>query len=180
MSEALKISDSKLDLEGQLAVKGGRPDSLRSTILSFVARDKFDIAVRELRYYQQYKSDIAVFQERTERYFDHCEELILAVKAKKGFPNIDALPMAKRQEIFERIQQHFDELQAVLRRIEQIENDIKVQDSRSTVWVMQALIVSSMVVTIWAVAVETTKTMGMSFTVMFDDVSTLFFRLLGM
>lgn len=179
MSEALKTSNGLPDLEGQLAVKGGRPDSLRSTILSFVAKDKFDVAVRELRYYQQYKSDISVFHERTERYFDHCEELILAVKAKKGFPNIEALPMAKRQEIFERIQQHFDELQNILRRIEQIENDIKVQDARSTVWVIQALIVSSMVVTIWAVAVETSKTMGMSFTVMFDDVSTLFFKILG-
>lgn len=180
MSAASKIHSEAPDLMEQVAIKGGRPDSLLATILGYVAKDKFDTAVKELRYYQQYKSDVAVFNERTERYFDHSEELILAVKAKKSFPNIEALPMAKRQEIFERVQQHFDELQMILKRIEQIENDIKVQDARSTVWVIQALIVSSVVVTVWAIVVESFKTMGMSFSVVFDDLVSLFFRLLGM
>lgn len=167
----------KLDSSGYEPT--GRRDSLRNTILSFVSRDKYDIAVRELRYYQQFKSDLAPFIDRTERYFEHCEELILAIKAKKSFPNIDQLPMAKRQEIFDRVQHHFDELTLTLKRIEQIENDIKIQDSRSTLWVIQAVVACTVIISVWAVMIEGFRNLGLTFHVVMDDVSEIFFKILG-
>lgn len=163
-------------LESQVS---GRRDSLRNTILSFVTKDKFDLAIRELRYYQQFMSDLTPFVDRTERLFEHCEELILAVKAKKSFPNIDTLPMGKRQELFDRVQEHFDGLQNLLKRIEQIENDIKVQDSRSTVWVIQAVVVSVLVIVIFAFVNEAVRTMGLTFNVVTDDIIISVYKLLG-
>lgn len=159
---------------------GGQKDRLENTILNFVARDKFDIAVRELRFYQEMMSELTPFVDRTKRIFDHCEELILAIKAKKSFPAMDTLPMGKRQEMLERVQDHFDELQKLLRRTEQIEHDIRVQDARSTVWVIQAFVFSAMVVVIFAVVLEAFRTMGMPFSVALDDVQELVFRILGL
>ena len=180
MSAAEKKDETFEEFSKRLQKKiSGRSDGLRNTILSFVARDKFDTAVKELRYYQQYKSDLTPFIDRTERLVDHCEELILAIKAKKAFPNIDQMPMGKRQELFERVQDHFDELQNVLKRVEQIENDIRVQDSRSTVWVLQALIVCSMIVVIVAIVNEALQTMGLSFNVVLDDMLLLIYKALG-
>ncbi len=179
MDAAKKTVDSLPDLEDQLR-QSNTSESLRGTVLSFVAKDKFEIAIRELRYYEQFKSDIRIYQERTARYYDHCEELILAIQTKKNVPNLGAFPMAKRQEIFEKIQLHFDELQGILRRIEQVENDIKVRDARSTIWVIQATILSMVAVGLWAITVETFRSMGLSFTVFFDDMGGVLFKLLGM
>lgn len=170
--------DSSVQI-GKSVSKDRKSDSLRTTVLGFVAKDKYESAIRELRFYQEVSGDISVFKERTERYFDHCEELILAIKAKKNFPGIDALPMAKRQELFERVEQHFEDLQTTLKRVEQIENDIKVQDARSTIWVLQALIVSGVAVIMWAIAVETFKTMGLTFDIMLEDIAEIFFKLIG-
>lgn len=168
------------EFQERLAARvSGQRDRLENTILSFVAKDKFDLAVRELRFYQEIMKDLTPFVDRTERIFDHCEELILAIKAKKSFPSMDSLPMGKRQEMLERVQQHFDELQKLLKRIEQIENDIRIQDARSTVWVVQSFVVCSMVVVIFAVVLEAMRTMGLSFAVALDDVQDLIFRILG-
>ena len=177
------LFDASTDGDGEVTLKlrpTGRRDSVRHMVLGYVSKDKFDQAIRELRYYQQFKSDLRVFQERTDRYFDHCEALVLAIKSKKSFPNIDSLPVSKKQEIFERVHDHFEELEGVLRRVEQIENDIRIQDSRSTIWVMQSLLACSVVIIIWAVLLEGFRSMGMSFDVVLEDVTNIIFRFFGL
>jgi hypothetical protein len=157
----------------------GRRDSLRNVILGFVSKDKYDLAVRELRFYQQMMSDLTPFIDRTSRYFDHSEELILAIKAKKSFPNIDAMPMGKRQELFERVQEHFDALQSVMSSIERVEADLRIQDARSTVWVVQSMIFSATIIIVFAVLNEAFRTMGLTFDVVADDILSTFFKILG-
>lgn len=175
--EQRQMDDFKSRLEARV---GKKNDRLENTVLSFVAKDKFDVAVRELRFYQEIMKDLSPFVDRTSRVFDHCEELILAIKAKKSYPAMDTLPMGKRQEMLERVQEHFDELQRLLKRIEQVENDIRIQDTRSTVWVVQAIVISSMMIVILAVILEAFRTMGMPITVVYEDVQEVLFKILGL
>jgi hypothetical protein len=175
--EQKQLDDFQSRLEARVS---GKHDRLESTILGYVAKDKFDFAVKELRYYQEMMKDLIPFVDRTQRVFDHCEELILAIKAKKSFPAMESLPMGKRQEMLERVQDHFDELQKLLKRVEQVENDIRVQDTRSTVWVVQAFVLCSMIIVIFAVVLEAFRTMGMPITVLYDDIQDVIFKLLGL
>jgi hypothetical protein len=50
--------------------------------------------------------------------------------------------MAKQQELFESALSHFDDLRVTLKKIEQIEAEVRLEDVRSTVWVVKAVVYS--------------------------------------
>jgi hypothetical protein len=149
----------------------GRVDTFVNTILSFTAEAKYDIAIRELRIYQDIKNQLNVFKFRTERYFDHCEELIRAVQTKKSFPNFTQLPMSKQEEIHEMVHAHFDDLRRSLKQIQKVEADIQMDDVRSTVWVIKALVISVLVLSVIAIVGQAARTMVLPFKVMQDDAT---------
>ena len=116
----------------------GRMDSLRSTISALVVGENYDRARDEMEAYVALKTAFPVFQQRAERYVQHCSELIQAIKTKRNFPGLASLSLAKQQEIHEKVIEHFEELKMHLKHIEKIEHDCKVDDVRSTIWVVRA------------------------------------------
>jgi hypothetical protein len=117
----------------------GRADTLRFNVISFVVEENYDRAVKELEDYISRDSQYPRFKERVERYVGHCIDLVNAIRAKRKFPGMNHLTMAKQQEINEKYREHFNELQFVLRKIEQVHVTVKLDDVRSTVWVVRAL-----------------------------------------
>ncbi len=67
----------------------------------------------------------------------HCVELIQAIQTKRNFPGLASLSLAKQQEIHEKVIDHFEELKGNLKQIEKIEREQKLNDVRSTVWVIR-------------------------------------------
>ncbi len=117
----------------------GRMDSLRSTILSLVVSENYQSAQEELVAYIDLKEAFPLFQERAQRYLQHCQELIQAIETKRNFPGLATLSMAKQQEVHEKVLSHFEDLKSHLQQIERVERESRLTDVRSTVWVVKAL-----------------------------------------
>ncbi|HVK60260.1 MAG TPA: hypothetical protein VM432_01870 [Bdellovibrionales bacterium] len=118
----------------------GAPDSLRNIILSHISGDNYQRAVEDLKSYLDSKDDYPQFKARSERYISYAVDLVNAIKAKRSFPGMQQLSMSKQQELFDRAMEHFEDLKVTLRKVEQIESEVRLEDVRSTVWVVKALI----------------------------------------
>lgn len=128
----------------------GPPDKLRHQVLAKVADEQYESAIEQLRNFFATKSPYPTFNLRIERYINHSIDLIYAIKAKRSFPGITQLTRAKQQELRDRFRDHFNELIQVLKKMEKIERDLKLEDARSTIYVVKALWVAAMVVAlIW-------------------------------
>jgi hypothetical protein len=124
----------------------GRLDSLSGAILSLIVGENYDRAIEEMTAYVGLKSSFPGFQNRAQRYVQHCSELITAIKTKRRFPGIASLSLAKQQEIHERVLFHFEELKRNLKQIEGMEREQILNDVRSTVWVVKAMAYGAMMI----------------------------------
>lgn len=114
-------------------------DQLRRGCLYLVVMENYDGAKIRLVDYVSAKSEFPAFQDRVQRYIQHCTELIHAIQTKRSFPGLASLSLSRQQEIHERVMEHFEELKQNLKHIEHIERDHKLLDVKSTVWVLQAM-----------------------------------------
>lgn len=119
---------------------GVTPGSLRQVVLSAVVEEKYDKAISSLTEYMKSKPEYPEFFSRCERYSEYGVELIQAIKTKRNFPGWNALNMSKQKELFEKALHHFEDLKATLMKIEVIEKEVRMDDVRSTVWVVKAVV----------------------------------------
>tara|TARA_B100001248_G_scaffold262329_1_gene257577 strand:- start:1875 stop:2453 length:579 start_codon:yes stop_codon:yes gene_type:complete len=121
-------------------------DSIKKAILALAAEGSYETAKQELKFYQETNNKIPGFRVRTEHYFNHIKELLDAIQNLKNFPNFDALRAAQQKQIRERIITYAEDLSSVLGRIDKVTNDLKIQDVRSTLWVVRAFSIMIMVI----------------------------------
>lgn len=135
----------------------GGPDTARRAVLTLVAEERYDEALVEIKKYAASRPEYPQFAERAARYLSYSEGLINGIKAKRSFPGVHMLSMSKQQELYERAMQHFDDLRATLKRVEAIEREVKLEDLRSTVWVVKATIYSAIALLAVAVMIELSR-----------------------
>ncbi|MDZ4678277.1 MAG: hypothetical protein SGI74_12300 [Oligoflexia bacterium] len=138
--------------------------------LSAVAEGRYEDAVVKISEYQKRKAHVVMHKAKTERLFDHARELISAIKAKKTFPNLTSPPQSKQDEIQQKAHENWNDLKATLRRVKAIEAEISLQDARSSIWVIRALILSTMVILGCFIINEAFRSFGKSFSVVLDDM----------
>lgn len=114
-------------------------NKLRHAILHYVVDQQYQIAKRELQAFVSAKTEYPQFQDKANRYVEHCLDLISAIEAKRGFHGMNSLSFSKQQELFDKVIEHFDELTEFLKRIEFVEKDARLIDVRSTVWIVQTI-----------------------------------------
>jgi len=172
--EAEKSEEVRGDLTLQLKAKtneAGRIDSLKRTILSYVASESYDSAKENLEGYINFKTEFPLFQERSQRYKEHCMDLIQAIQLKRNFPGITSLSFAKQQEIHESVIQHFEELKMALNSIQKIERELKLEDLRSTTWFLKTLNYSLLTVATVGFLVALKSGLGQSFYLVVDRLT---------
>ena len=147
----------------------GRPDTLRFNILTWVLEENYDRAIQELKDFSQNPSPYPTFQERVERYLMHSVDLIFAIKAKRNFPGINSLTRAKQQELREKFKQHFRELRIVLMKVEKIETDLRIEDVRSTIYVVRALSVAVVIILSLSLLTEIFQGLAQTVGIVVDD-----------
>jgi len=147
----------------------GDPDTLLSTVLELTVEAKYDIAICALLEYAKSKDNYPQYTIKTRRYFEHCTEIIHAIRSKNNFPNLSSLPKAKQQEINDRIKDHYVELKRFLERVNQVELELRQQDSRSTVWVVKMVSFSIFFLLTLAFVKETFFTMGTPINAIYTD-----------
>lgn len=152
----------------------GRPDSLRYSILTWVLDERYDRAIEELKDYLEKPSDYPNFKDKITRFIHHAIDLIYAIKAKRSFPGINSLTRAKQQELREKFKGHFRELQYVLKVVEKIQGDLRVQDVRSTIYVVKALWIAGLSIIILAFWLDIVHGLAQTSFVVFDDLYSKF------
>lgn len=162
-----KSNDKELSVDKR---EVGQADSLRYNVATYVVEEKYDRAIEELRDFLEVESEFPKFRERVTKYIDHCVDLINAIRAKRKFPGATSLTMAKQQELKDRFHEHFRELQQVLKNIDRIHTELKLDDIRSTVWVIQTMVYAVLAVLIIAFALEASRGLGLSIWSVVDDM----------
>lgn len=147
----------------------GRPDSLRFNILSWVLDERYDRAIEELKDFLEKPSDYPNFKDKISRYISHSIDLIYAIKAKRSFPGINSLTRAKQQELREKFKSHFKELQYILKTVEKIQTDLRVQDVRSTIYVVKALWIAGISIIILGLWLDIVNGLAKTSYLVFDD-----------
>jgi hypothetical protein len=148
----------------------GKVDSFRHTILSLVADEDYANAIKELKLYIDSKPEFPQFKERSERYISYSIDLINGIRAKRSFPGIKQLAMSKQQELYDRAVHHFEDLNVTLRKVDQIDNEVRLEDIRSTVWVVKAVVHSTLAILVLAFLLEMSKGILGAAGVLADDL----------
>lgn len=148
----------------------GKADTLRFNVLSYVVEENYDRAIETLTEFRNKDSEYPKFKEKTERYLEHCIDLINAIRAKRNFPGMKSLTMAKQQELGEKFMIHFRELQYTLQKIEKIQVDVRIDDVRSTVWIVKALMHSALAVAVVAFALDVSRGLFNTTLIVVDDI----------
>ncbi|WP_374073306.1 hypothetical protein [Bdellovibrio bacteriovorus] len=147
----------------------GKPESLRFNILTWVLDERYDRAIEELKDFLEKPSEYPNFQSKITRYIHHSVDLIYAIKAKRSFPGINSLTRAKQQELREKFKEHFRELQYVLKIVEKIQGDLRVQDVRSTIYVVRAAWFAVVAIVALAFWLEIVHGLAKTSYLVFDD-----------
>lgn len=152
----------------------GQADSLRYNVLTYVVEEKYEQAIETLNNFIVTPSDYPNFRQRLERYISHSVDLINAIRAKRNFPGMNSLTKAKQQELTERYREHFEELTVILKKIEKIQGDLRIEDVRSTVWVVKALANGIFAVLAMALILEVYNGLARTTIFVVDDYFTRF------
>lgn len=172
---------SQEELETKLSETiSGRLDGLRYTILSLVVDGRYDLAVAEISFYANSEHKLQVFKLKSARYLNHCEELIRAVESKIKFCQTRTITRSQKHQLYMMVMKHFYELTESLKKIERIENDIRVTDLKSTVWVLKALIMCIGSILLIAMIKEAYSTMEVPFMIVVNHWVQNIFLLMGM
>jgi hypothetical protein len=148
-----KKNKSLFTMRGE-AIDFGAPDSFRFNVLTKVMTEKYEVAVQMLNDFQSEPSEYPDYKSKASRYIQHSIELIQSIKAKRGFSGMDSLTSTKQQELIEQFKGQIKSLQHTLKSIEKIEGDLRVQDVRSTIYVVSAFWYALLTVVIFAFILE--------------------------
>ncbi len=170
MNVAQAQEEAKIFEIGNEHVDFGKADSMRYNMLMWVLDEKYDKAIQEMRTFLENPSDYPNFKEKVERYVSHGIDLIYAIKAKRNFPGIASLTRAKQQELREKFKEHFRELQIVMKKIEKIQVDLRIEDARSTIYVIRALWISAACIAGLAFFLEVVRGLAITSHVVLNDL----------
>lgn len=160
----------ELMLEGAVYDLG----SLQHKVLTSVVEKNYDEALSTLKGYRERKSFYQSYVKKTGKIFDHAENLIHSIKIKKNFPNLQGLNQKKQEELAQKTKEHWEELRIVLRRLNTIEKDMEVEDARSTVLVVRALMVATMIILCAFIINEAVLSFGITFKMLMTDLKEVF------
>jgi hypothetical protein len=180
-----EASGSKFSARMKASVKDvGQVGTVRHTILTYVATEGYAKASDELNAYVLSKAEFPQFEGRVERYVSYANDLINGIKAKRSFPGFQHLSMSKQQDLSDRAMDHFEDLKLTLRKIESIEKEIRLEDMRSTVLVVKAVMYCCLAMLIIAFLKEISRGVLPTAVVVFDnlfgDIVDKIFNLIGM
>jgi hypothetical protein len=150
------------------ARKRGANSGAVGAILGHVTEERYDRALKELTEYLNSKPEYPEFKNRSERYIQYAGDLVQAIRAKRGFPGWNALNISKQQDLFDKAILHFDDLKATLEKVEVIEREVRIEDVKSTVWVIQAFVYAVSLLLIVAILKELTGGLMESGQILFD------------
>ena len=185
--QALETTASK-ELQKELTERlknkdWGADGGFKATVLRLVISGEYETAAENIQGYIASKDQYREFQIRCESYVQHTSELISAIQNKRNLPGMGVFSLSKRQELAEKVLDHFEELKQYLKQIEKVEREVKLADARSTIWVLQALWQGTLMVFVVALLLDLNFGILKSFHIVttqaLDHVSNWFLKMIG-
>ncbi len=149
----------------------GKMDSLRHTILKSVVVSDYESAERDLVRFIALKAHYPTFKIRTVQHFQHTSELLNAIRAKRNFPGLASMTVARQQEMLDNVSGHFDELKSTLRHIERVAKDCALEDLRSTAWALRTVCYTVIAVVGVAFLVDFNQSLGQPMIAVYDGLT---------
>lgn len=179
LSEVIESEDTE-DLQSYIAKEYGdhkNTEGFRHDILTMVSAGKYRAVLTEIAAFQEEKNKaMPHFNVKSGRYFQYINQLIEAIREHKTIPNFDQLPAGQQKKIHEQVFSYFDELNNTLKRVESVIHDLKVQDVRSTIWVLKTFSYCVMVVLSVTAFVEAVNFLGNPLAVLLSHLEGIFFE----
>lgn len=152
-------------------------EGFRHDILMMVSSGKYRAVLVEIDAFQKEKSAaMPFFHVKTSRYFQYIKQLIEAIREHKTIPQFDQLPAGQQKKVHEQVYLYFDELNNTLKRVEKVIHDLKVQDVRSTIWVLKTFSYCVMIVLMSMALAEAMDFLGNPFSALLTYLESLFFE----
>ncbi|MCB0362346.1 MAG: hypothetical protein KDD35_06475 [Bdellovibrionales bacterium] len=158
------------ELESRVVTTGGGHNTLRQVVLRLVTEGNYSLAEEEIKVYMEFRSNFPSFIVRCQKYVEHCRDLIQAISAKRQFRGVKSLSMSKQQEFHDKVIEHFDELKGYLKQIEMVEREVRLEDIRSTVWVIQTFSQCVLVLLVLAFFLDMKEGMASSFVTVINNL----------
>lgn len=124
-----KQTEMKMSLDRQDL---GAGDTLRYNVLTDVLDEKYERAIETIQEYRDTPSIYPSFKPRVDRLLAYSIDVIHAIQAKKSFSGLSHLTVAKQKEFVDKFKHHVIELKVILKKVEQVEAQVRLEDSRST------------------------------------------------
>lgn len=135
-----KIQKMEEDLVREVTASN-RAGTLTHRILVLVAHKSYAQAINDIKEYVNIRSqDYGAFHLASHRYVVRISSIISAIEKQREVKGIENFTESKKQEVFEMVKTYLNELRNQIRGIENAEYSLRVDDVRSTVWVVWALI----------------------------------------
>lgn len=141
MSAAQKLPEEKILNVSRSEM--GKADTLRYNVNYFLVQEEYPRAIEEIESYKKRDFELPKYREKVLPYLNHAIDLIHAIQSKKALFDNPSLTRSKRQELQDKVQSHYDELQAMFKKMDQIRNQLQMEDVRSTTWVIQSVVYSA-------------------------------------
>lgn len=147
----------------------GKPDTLRYNVLSLVVNEEYDRAITSLKDFIATESEYPNFRARVEKYVMHSIDLIHAIRTKRNFPGLTSLTRTKQQELRDKFKEHFNELRFVMRKIEELLEELRIRDARSTNIVVKSFWFSMVVIFVTGFFIEIIRGLGYTAEIVFNE-----------
>ena len=152
-------------------------EGFRHDILTMVSGGKYRAVLAEIEAFREEKKNkMPFFEVKSSRYFRYIIQLIEAIEEHKTIPNFDQLPAGQQKKVHEQVFGYFDELNNTLKRVEKVIHDLKVQDVRSTIWVLKTFSFCVAVILSVSAVVEAYTFLGNPFRVLVQHFEGIFFQ----
>lgn len=155
----------------------GKIDSLRHTILKSVVIGDYEGAERDLARYITLKSHYPSFKNRTVQHFQHASELLNAIRAKRNFPGLASMTVARQQEMLDNVTGHFDDLKGTLKHIERVAKDCALEDLRSTAWALRTVCYTIIAVVGVSFLMDFNQSLGQPMVAVYDSMTTTLWKM---
>lgn len=115
-------------------------DEFTVKVLNAVASGAYDAAVELLKEFLETPSPYPQLRSRIERFINHSIDLVYAIRAKKNFSGMASLTRSKQQEISDKSNEHYADLQLTLAKIKRTITRLRNEDLKSTLWIVRAVV----------------------------------------
>lgn len=170
MSDAAENIDVKTLFILEIGAKDAELGMIQYDVINLVAAGKYDEAKAAIDRYHDMKSNYKAYKRATEKIYTGSKDLIDIIKNKMETPGLRNLLPQKQEELNDDIQDNWQLLKSLMKRLRTVERELATNDSKSTLIVIKAMLFSATFILVVFLINEIFSSLGQSFPMFVKEV----------